>query len=271
MLNSKHSRLFSLFVILLLAFCGISAQTNPNHVHVRGYHRSDGTYVSPHYRTAPNSTNRDNFSTIGNVNPYTGEPGYIQPDNKPIPTYNYSSTYSGTTNYNYSGVSSSGKTTIHSYNDEVSWAFDKLEEMRRTYYTSSALNLRSGRSSNTRVITVIPKGAKVDASYDFLNKWWKVSYNGYVGYASSNYLAKTNGSGDRYGSLSGYSSYTHTSYGTYRLIQKTSLRTGPGSEYGVILRFDTSDRVTVIDNSGKWWWKVMYNGNIGWVKSRLLK
>lgn len=271
MANSKYPWLFSLFVILLLALCGLNAQTNPNHVHVKGYYRSDGTYVSPHFRTAPNSTNRDNFSTIGNINPYTGKPGSIQPDNKPMPTYNYSSTYHGTTNFNYSGASSSDKKRNHSYNDEVSWAFDRIEEMQRTYYTSSALNLRSGRSSNSRVLTVIPEGAKVDASYDFFNKWWKVSYDGYVGYASSNYLTKTNGSIDRYSSLSNYSSYSNTSYGTYHLTQKTSLRTGPGSEYAVILRFDTGDRVSVIDNSGKWWWKVLYNGNTGWVKCRLLR
>lgn len=58
------------------------AQTNSNHVHVDGYYRSNGTYVAPHYRTAPNSTNRDNFSTLGNTNPYTNQPGWIAPDNK---------------------------------------------------------------------------------------------------------------------------------------------------------------------------------------------
>ena len=44
-------------------------------VHVRGHTRSNGTYVRPHYRSAPNSTTNDNWSTIGNVNPYTGQRG----------------------------------------------------------------------------------------------------------------------------------------------------------------------------------------------------
>ena len=48
-------------------------------VHVRGYFRSDGTYVAPHYRSAPNSTTLDNWSTRGNVNPYTGQPGTRSP------------------------------------------------------------------------------------------------------------------------------------------------------------------------------------------------
>lgn len=44
-------------------------------VYVNGYYRRDGTYVQPHYRTALNRTRNDNYSTRGNVNPYTGERG----------------------------------------------------------------------------------------------------------------------------------------------------------------------------------------------------
>ncbi|HVT30140.1 MAG TPA: hypothetical protein VHE81_19165 [Lacipirellulaceae bacterium] len=43
--------------------------------YVHGYVRKDGTYVAPYYRTEPNSTRNDNYSTRGNVNPYTGQPG----------------------------------------------------------------------------------------------------------------------------------------------------------------------------------------------------
>jgi hypothetical protein len=47
--------------------------------YVRGYVKSDGTYVAPHYQTSPNGTKLDNYSTKGNVNPYTGQPGYKNP------------------------------------------------------------------------------------------------------------------------------------------------------------------------------------------------
>lgn len=63
-------------------------------VHVRGYYRSNGTYVQPHYRTAPNSTIMDNYSTYPNINPYTGKQGTINP-------YGYGSrSSSGSTYYN---------------------------------------------------------------------------------------------------------------------------------------------------------------------------
>lgn len=44
-------------------------------VPVKGYYRSDGTYVAPHMRSAPDGDPSNNWSTRGNVNPYTGEEG----------------------------------------------------------------------------------------------------------------------------------------------------------------------------------------------------
>lgn len=48
-------------------------------VSVKGYTKSNGTYVAPHNRTAPNRTKGDNWSTKGNVNPYTGKMGTKEP------------------------------------------------------------------------------------------------------------------------------------------------------------------------------------------------
>lgn len=69
--------------------------------YVRGYTRSNGTYVAPHYQTNPNSTTLDNWSTRGNVNPYTGQAGTRSP-------YSSGSTYGsyGTPSY---GSSSSNE------------------------------------------------------------------------------------------------------------------------------------------------------------------
>lgn len=44
-------------------------------VQVDGYYRRDGTYVRPHYRSAGNSTERDNWGTKGNTNPTNGRRG----------------------------------------------------------------------------------------------------------------------------------------------------------------------------------------------------
>jgi peptidoglycan hydrolase-like protein with peptidoglycan-binding domain len=84
---------FLVFLLLvLLQVVSFSQRKSSSDVHVMGYTRSNGTYVQPHYRTAPNSTNRDNFSTSGNTNPYTGKAGWIAPDNKSLTLPESSST-----------------------------------------------------------------------------------------------------------------------------------------------------------------------------------
>ena len=42
---------------------------------VHGYTRKDGTRVAPHHRSRPDGDSRNNYSTKGNVNPYTGKRG----------------------------------------------------------------------------------------------------------------------------------------------------------------------------------------------------
>lgn len=59
-----------MFIILAL-FSGLYAATR-----VKGYYRKNGTYVQPHYRSNKNYTKYDNYSTKGNVNPYTEKKGY---------------------------------------------------------------------------------------------------------------------------------------------------------------------------------------------------
>lgn len=46
--------------------------------YVNGYTKSNGTYVSGYYKTTPDYTRDNNYSTKGNVNPYTGASGTKQ-------------------------------------------------------------------------------------------------------------------------------------------------------------------------------------------------
>lgn len=52
-----------------------TTQADARGVRVSGYVRKDGTYVAPHYRSAPNRLTLDNYSARGNHNPYTGRAG----------------------------------------------------------------------------------------------------------------------------------------------------------------------------------------------------
>lgn len=80
---------------LLLGFANVAFAD----VYVNGYYRKDGTYVQPHHRSNSDGNFYNNYSTQGNVNPYTGQTGYkTHPQNY----NNYNSTmYQRTHNYGY--------------------------------------------------------------------------------------------------------------------------------------------------------------------------
>lgn len=63
---------------LIFAFAIFSAAANAE-TQVNGYYRSNGTYVAPHYRSSPDSSYNNNWSTSPNVNPHTGSVGTNEP------------------------------------------------------------------------------------------------------------------------------------------------------------------------------------------------
>jgi hypothetical protein len=82
------NKLFLTLALIAISFVSFSQ----SQVYVNGYYRSNGTYVQPHYRTSPNNTVYDNWSTYPNVNPYTGNTGTRH--------YDYNSGYQNTYNSN---------------------------------------------------------------------------------------------------------------------------------------------------------------------------
>lgn len=74
----------SLIAICMLMITGTVVAQNVYH---EGYWRKDGTYVQPHYQTAPDQTRMNNYSTQGNTNPYTGQAGTVNPYQQPQPVY----------------------------------------------------------------------------------------------------------------------------------------------------------------------------------------
>jgi hypothetical protein len=56
-----------------------NGQTNPNFHWVNPFYDSNGAYHHGYWQTNANQTMMDNFSSVGNTNPFTGQPGYIVP------------------------------------------------------------------------------------------------------------------------------------------------------------------------------------------------
>lgn len=88
-------------LIAALSFVFLTVSAFAGDVYVNGYTRNNGTYVQPHMRSAPDGNPYNNFSTQGNVNPYTGSIGTHNPNPS------YGSSYGGSSSYgnrNSSGI-----------------------------------------------------------------------------------------------------------------------------------------------------------------------
>jgi hypothetical protein len=98
-------RLITILAVLTI-ICAIAHPADAA-VRVRGYFRSNGTYVRPHYRSKPDGNFYNNWSTYPNINPYTGVRGTRR-------TLSYSGSYSWRSpSYNWS---------TPSYRNSYSWS-----------------------------------------------------------------------------------------------------------------------------------------------------
>jgi hypothetical protein len=70
----------------LLVLFGAAPALAQSSTYVKGYFRSDGSYVAPHYRTNPDSSRMNNWSSETNINPYTGKQGTVDPFAPKVPS-----------------------------------------------------------------------------------------------------------------------------------------------------------------------------------------
>lgn len=71
----RHATIPAVLAIFALAASPGGARAQADYTD--GYVRRDGTQVQGYYHTAPNDTRLDNYSTRGNVNPFTGRAGDV--------------------------------------------------------------------------------------------------------------------------------------------------------------------------------------------------
>lgn len=119
--------------------------------------------------------------------------------------------------------------------------------------SASLLNIRSGPGTENSVVSTVRNGEAVVVLERSTDEWYKISYNGTLGYVASQYLAgvspvkdfkaagEVNDSGVRY-------------------------RTGPSTGDSVIGTLKEGADVEIIGiNNG--WYKIVYSGNTGYMRS----
>jgi len=123
--------------VLFIAFIAIEVEGKGGDVAVRGHVRRDGTYVSPHKRSAPDAVFSNNWSTKGNYNPYTGKPGYkTQPNNSQPGNRFY--TPSPVVGFNYEPHKSEGQQLVEFFknNPTLSPPQQSFDEAMQTAWQS---------------------------------------------------------------------------------------------------------------------------------------
>lgn len=129
-----------------------------------------------------------------------------------------------------------------------------------TVYTTASVNMRSGASTSTSVITTLSKGSKLQALGKNGKFYLVKKGDGQQGYVSSSYLTKTkvNGSSSSTGSSSSNTKKVTASY--------VNMRAGGGLSYDVLKVLPRGTKVKVL-YVGNYWTRVEYNGTKGWIKN----
>ena len=68
---------YTFLILVLFLVISFSSITFAKTVKVKSYFKSNGSYINSYYKTSPNKTKLDNYSTKGNYNIYTGKKGTV--------------------------------------------------------------------------------------------------------------------------------------------------------------------------------------------------
>ena len=124
------------------------------------------------------------------------------------------------------------------------------------YVTASALNIRTGASTNYSRVGLYQRGTKV-ACYGTSGNWTKVKYSGEIRYVCSDYLSAA-------------APDTNTStYSRYVTASSLNVRSGASMSASVVGSYKKGDKVTCYGTSGSWT-KVNYNGTTRYVSTQYL-
>ena len=131
-------------------------------------------------------------------------------------------------------------------------------------YTTDYLNLRAGPSTENHIKLTMPPGAFVELISELgRSGFYKVSYQGELGYAHSDFLSVGGDGGG--GSDPGWDN-AGTAYTTDHL----NLRSGPGTSHAVILVMPAGEAVQLTGASENGFSGVVYGGSNGWASNDYL-
>lgn len=141
---------------------------------------------------------------------------------------------------------------------------------------TSALNLRSGPSTDYDVVTVMPSGASVELRGDPQGSYFPLSYNGATGWAHGDWLSASSAppapapepdTGNDNGAVPVGDAVT----GSATVTSGLNLRTGPSTDYNVIEVMPGGASVELRGDPQGGYFPLSYNGTTGWAHGDWLR
>ena len=130
-----------------------------------------------------------------------------------------------------------------------------------TYYVvncKQSITLRTSPSTSAGEITQIPLGQAVGYIENAGNGFYKINYDGKVGYSLASYLSPNKDTS---------SSSNNNVVATYYVVncqQSITLRTSPSTSASEIVQIPLGQAVGYIENAGNGFYKINYDGRVGY-------
>ena len=134
---------------------------------------------------------------------------------------------------------------------------------------TTTLNLRSGASTSASIIGTLKNGAKVDITGESGN-WYKINYNGRVGYVSKDYVKKGGATTPEQKPEDKPQTETKVTGTVTGITTTLSVRSGASTSATIIGTLKNGAKVEITGESGDWY-KINYNGKVGYVYKSYIK
>ncbi|KQL38742.1 hypothetical protein AN960_12230 [Bacillus sp. FJAT-25509] len=123
--------------------------------------------------------------------------------------------------------------------------------------TGNGVRIRSGAGTSYQILGSVNKNQRLDV-ISVSNGWYKVKFNGVIGYISASYVGKVTESNNS-------NNNQVVSYGNYiSTINGLRVRSGAGTSYQILGSVNKNQKLDVISLSNGWY-KIKFNGVIGYV------
>ena len=134
---------------------------------------------------------------------------------------------------------------------------------------TTTLNIRSGASTSASIIGTLKNGAKVDITGESGN-WYKINYNGRVGYVSKDYVKKGGATTPEQKPEDKPQTETKVTGTVTGITTTLSVRSGASTSATIIGTLKNGAKVEITGESGDWY-KINYNGKVGYVYKSYIK